>query len=93
MNEFKKISKYIYTINKSEINDKVENKNIKFKIEKAIVFPINKEINSIINFSDMLDFELCGIYDHRRMGKIGRKLTSMYNTDISYVVKNFDDID
>jgi uncharacterized NAD-dependent epimerase/dehydratase family protein len=61
-----------------------------FPIEKAVVFPCNKEVTSILRFSDLLDFELLGVFDIKNSGNIGRTITGFTN-DTCYTVKNIDD--
>lgn len=46
----------------------------KFNIKNAILFPYNKEMHSLINYNDLLNFNINGVYDIRRMGNVGRKL-------------------
>lgn len=57
-----------------------------FNIDRAIVFPVNKESHALLRFKDKLDFELIGLYDERLSGKVGK---SMFGETI----KCFDDID
>lgn len=47
-----------------------------FEINKAIVFPYNKEIHSLVRFDDLLSFVLTGVYDVRESGNVGKKLIS-----------------
>ena len=44
------------------------------KIGKAITFPSNKEINTLLRFSDYFTFELIGIFDVRYMRNIGKDI-------------------
>ncbi|WP_059052792.1 S8 family serine peptidase [Paenibacillus senegalimassiliensis] len=57
-----------------------------FEIQKAIIFPINKESKALLRFKDILEFEINGVYDERLSGNVGKKL---YGEDI----KSFDSID
>lgn len=57
-----------------------------FNIQKAIVFPVNKESHALLRFKDKLAFELVDVYDERLSGKVGK---SIFNK----IVKSFDDID
>lgn len=41
---------------------------------KAVLFPYNKEMHSLVRFYDLLDFEIAGIFDVRRSGKVGMSL-------------------
>lgn len=56
-----------------------------FTIEKAIVFPINKETHSILRFSQSLPFEVVAVYDESRMGKIGKQM-------FGHTIESYDDI-
>lgn len=42
------------------------------KISKAIVFPFNKETQSLLRYQDLLNFEIIGVYDERLKGNIGK---------------------
>lgn len=46
----------------------------KFVIRKAIVFPINKEVHALLRFSDLLTFDIVGIYDEKVAGRVGDTL-------------------
>jgi hypothetical protein len=61
-----------------------------FKIARAVVFPCNKEVTSILRFSDLLNFELLDVFDINRSGNIGRRIHG-FNSDTCYTVKNIDD--
>jgi uncharacterized NAD-dependent epimerase/dehydratase family protein len=86
LKEFKEHAIYKYP--EIEISGK-ENRLNSFRIKKAIVFPFNKEVTSILRFSDLLDFELLDIYDTKRSGNVGRKIQG-FNNDLCYIVKNID---
>ncbi|MBE6052537.1 MAG: DUF1611 domain-containing protein [Clostridium sartagoforme] len=92
INEFKNISKYIVDRRNEIKNNENFNKDI-LKISKAVVFPYNKEVHSILNFKNLLTFQLEDIYDYRKMGKLGSKIVSKYNNDIIYTIKNVEDLD
>ena len=55
-------------------------------IEKAIIFPINKEMNALLSNQDLLQFEVIGIYDPVQLGNVGRKLSDMLRGELK---KNF----
>lgn len=52
-----------------------------FTINKAILFPCNKEIENIVRNSENVNFLIKGVYDKNEMGKIGKKLLN--NSDFS----------
>ena len=65
-----------------------------FKIRKAILFPFNKEMHSIIRFHEMLPFEVTGIYDIRLSSHVGSSTDHVMKANVkSYPIKNVDDID
>lgn len=54
--------------------------------KKVIVFPLNKESNSLVRFSNDLSYEIIGVFDEKLSGKVGQEC-------FGYKVKSFDDID
>ncbi len=72
----KKESRNVYSPKKVE--DTLTNK--LFEINNALVFPFSKEAHAFVRFSDMMSFTVKGYYDVRRSGKVGRKLSSYYET-------------
>lgn len=63
--------------------------------KKAVIFPFNKEMHSLVRFSDLLGFELVDVYETKYSA-----LVSAYTDDIlkekckrNYRIKNIDDID
>jgi len=67
----------------------------KFKIKKAIAFPCNKEIHSVVRYAADLPFELVDIYDVKHSFRIGRSTRDVLNDDGApeYFIKNIDAID
>jgi hypothetical protein len=55
-----------------------ENKKQLFAISNAIVFPFAKEEHAFLRFSSMLNFNICGYYDVKYSGNIGKKLSDFY---------------
>ncbi len=45
-----------------------------FKINRAITFPYNKEIETLLMNDSSIEFDVCGIYDIKYMKNIGRKI-------------------
>lgn len=90
LNAFKEISKYKVD---GDINSKKKNNNVEKMIKNAIVFPFNKEVHSLVNFRGVLNFNLVDVYDHSRMGKVGKKISSRYDNRIEYIIKSIDEID
>lgn len=59
---------------------------------RAVLFPLNKEMYSLVNYADRLTVELTGVYDIKYSGNLGRELKN-FSGDRSYVVKNIDRCD
>ena len=49
-----------------------------FEIHRAIIFPYNKESSALLKYSDLVGFEIAGVYDERLHGNIG-KIIEGYN--------------
>lgn len=93
LNEFKNNAISIYKPMNADKADKFS----MFKIDNAIVFPYSKEVDSLIRFSDLLDFKINSIYDYRLSGKIGMNISkrsqfSGLKID-DYMINDIDDID
>ena len=65
------------------------------EIEKAVAFPYNKEIHSLVRFRKLLPFELMNVYDVKYSANVGAStnllLGTQYERDI--VIKNIAHID
>lgn len=42
--------------------------------KKAIVFPFNKEMHSVVRYREELSFEIVGIYDSKYTLKVGKRI-------------------
>jgi subtilisin family serine protease len=77
---------------------KIHNKKAKaidrpFKIEKAAVFPFNKEIHSLARYESMLNFIIEGYYSAKATGLIGKKIsTILINCENEKIIKNIEEI-
>lgn len=95
LSDIKDIKEYLRSSSKFVFpSSHVENKrnisgNIK-NINKAIVFPFNKEIHSIARFVDTLPFELTGFYDVKYNGKIGRTISSILQCEVDHKIMNYE---
>lgn len=79
------IDKYIF--------EKTINNHISFTIQKAAIFPFNKEIHAIARFEELLNFEIINYYTERITGYIGKKISDiLIDCDNNKVIKNIDDI-
>lgn len=66
-----------------------------FKIERAVMFPFNKEMHSIARYQDLLTFELQGVYDTKYSGQIGLPVSKILRGTVEndHIVQNFDNLD
>ncbi len=71
----------------------IKNKN-SLKIKKAITFPFNKEIHSIVKFSEDLNFELAGVYDFKYFMRIGKTVSSVIHQPLNrdYIIQSIENI-
>lgn len=70
-------------LNKEEEN--IEDDRLPFSIKRAIVIPYNKEMHSLINNSDMLDFKIVDIYDAAKLGNVGRNVGEFIIKDLKTI--------
>ena len=80
------IDSYIKDKCKSEIdiNCLYENNfadNPVYKYKKAVVFPFNKEIHSLVRFSNMLGFDLVDVYDMKYSACVNSLTNTILNED------------
>jgi hypothetical protein len=63
-------------------------------IEKAICFPFNKEIHSLIRFHDLLQFELQAVFDTKYGGKLNHHASEYIGKDIDrdYIIEDYQKI-
>ncbi|MBQ1339481.1 MAG: DUF1611 domain-containing protein [Ruminococcus sp.] len=59
---------------------------------RAVLYPLNKEMYSLVNYADSLTVDLVGVYDIKYSGNLGRELKS-FSGKKSYTVKNIDRCD
>lgn len=69
MKAFKEVAKTEYDNNNKCISN--DNNSLPFSIKKAVLFPFNKEMHSLIRFSDDLNFEIVGVYDSKYSANVG----------------------
>lgn len=96
--ELRKKALKIYKFEKSEKStSKCKSSHSIDCLKRAAIFPYNKEIHSLINFPDLLSFQIEGIYDIKQHGYINKTIKSI-DEKYQYAVKdymnmNFEDID
>lgn len=65
-----------------------------FVINKAVLFPFNKEMHSLIRFSDYLDFEIVAVYDSKYSANVGSTTNHIMKADVnSKTIQNIKQID
>ncbi|MBL0387693.1 S8 family serine peptidase [Tumebacillus sp. ITR2] len=67
----------------------------KFPMERAVIFPFNKEMHSVARFQDLLQFELPGVYDTKYSGQVGQPISKVLRQEVpdDLVIQNFDLLD
>lgn len=67
---------------------------IPFSINKASIFPFNKEIHAIARFERLLNFDIIDYYSVRITGYVGRKISDILSDcDNSKIIKDINAID
>lgn len=61
-------------------------------IKNALLFPINKEILTIIRHHEMLNFDIYGIADIKFSDKLNKKISLFEKTTLEIVVNNFENL-
>lgn len=87
------INKHFPLIEKSSKYDNLNNTSLS-KIKNAILFPVNKEIYSILNNNDLLNFNIVGVYDHFFSDKLGVLCSEvLYRETLkNIIIKSFNQI-
>ena len=86
LEHFKKHARYIY--HKPVDRENKFNKEL-FDISRAALFPFSKEIQSLLNFSDMLKCNIEGVYDIKYSGHVGLSFVSLDEAK-TFIIKNLD---
>ncbi len=83
--------KSIITYSDSYItNDKIS----LFNITKAVLFPFNKEMHSLIRFKDLLSFDIVDVYDSKYSFNVGSNTAHIMKSNVeSYKIKSINSID
>ena len=65
-----------------------------YKIDRAVIFPFNKEMHNFVRYPELLDFKVMEVYDTKYSSNVGRKTTDvMIDKSVKeYCIKNIDDI-
>lgn len=64
-------------------------------INKAVIFPFNKEVHSIVGNTDLLKFEISNVYDLKYFGHVGKKIKDCCycNIDNDMAIDSIENID
>lgn len=96
---FDKVIEYLKQNSKTLIESKdsqfIYNQNKFFEIKKAILFPFNKEMYSLIRYMNILNFQIVGVYDTKYSFNIGSTTSHIMkdNNVEQIIIKNYLDID
>ncbi|WP_459567102.1 hypothetical protein, partial [Enterobacter hormaechei] len=58
-------------------HEKKSKKSKIFPIRKAVIFPFNKEIHSVVTNTDLCKFEIFGVYDTKYLGNVNKKISNI----------------
>lgn len=62
--------------------------------KKAVLFPFNKEMHSIIRFQDLLSFEIIDVYDLKYSARVGSSTNDILHiNDRNFIIRNIAEID
>ena len=77
-----------------EVSEEKEEKVFEYKIDRAVIFPFNKEMHNFVRYPELLDFKVMEVYDTKYSSNVGRKTTDvMIDKSVKeYCIKNIDDI-
>ena len=77
------------------IKNNIQSKPSVSKYRKACIFPFNKEMHSLVRFSNKLSFDLVDIYDIKYSARVGASAGNLLKTKLpkDYIIKSINDID
>lgn len=66
-----------------------------FPISRAVIYPFNKEMHSLVRFQDLLSFQLYAICDSKYSGQIGQPVSNILRglPDTGQSIQNIDHLD
>ena len=84
----------VISVNEYNFNNVERQSVVPFEIKKAVLFPFNKEMHSIIRFQELLSFEISDVYDIRYSSNIGASTNHLLKINHkNYTIKSIDNID
>ena len=86
------LEKHAKEILECKVSTEREDNNSCREIKNAAVFPFNKEIEGIVNFSDLLPFHLEEIYDIKLSRNIGKEVCNLSRKN-TYHIKSVEELD
>lgn len=86
----------VYTSNDEPKNDSVQR--IPFSIQKAVLFPFNKEMHQLVRYAKSLPFQITSIYDIAQSGRVGVHsdkivVKSQFDCSNQYTIKDINKIE
>lgn len=83
-----------YSVYQYDVKSNHEGHQLTFKIKNAVLFPFSKEMHSLVRYSDMLEFQISGIYDSKYSATVGTYTTHLLddNTVKKFTIRNIDHI-
>jgi uncharacterized NAD-dependent epimerase/dehydratase family protein len=89
LEKFKNIAIRKHNFNKKTVNEKPN------MIKKAVLFPFNKEMHSLIRYNNLLNFEIVDVYDSKYAATVGSTTRQLMkdNSVTNLRIKNIDNID
>ena len=66
--------------------DKIEERDNLFNVERAVIFPFNKENHSLVRFDGLLSFKIQDVFDIKFSSQVGKTIESFYGN--KYVIKD-----
>lgn len=66
-----------------------------FTIDRAVIFPYNKEIHSLLRYRDLMALQIHKICDLRYLGNLGKQINELTSglIDCDFLVHDFDKLD
>lgn len=66
-----------------------------FQIKRAVLFPFNKEMHSLIRYNEILQFEIVDVYDVKWSGKVGATTAHLLKNENlkKFIIKNIENIE
>lgn len=90
LSRFKEISIKQYATRKTKIQN-----TLPFDINKVAIFPFNKEMHSLIRYSNLLPFEISEVYDTKYSATVGATTSHLMKDNLveNILIKNISDVE